>query len=154
MHVYKCMYCVTCWVATAICQNCIYCLHFVIKCAGFEIWYFVSYQKEQCSKRCVLQTEFALNGAALMHCYCFNQDSPKFNTRNIFLMQVAVWHALLPYFNWQEMYWPWLEMCNSDRVLEYSAVTVMIDHENDDRGKKKFWLVIAALWAVPWALIV
>ncbi len=23
-------------------------------------------------------------------------------------------------------------MCNSDRVLDYSAVTVMIDHENDD----------------------
>ncbi len=27
-------------------------------------------------------------------------------------------------------------MCSSDRVLEYSAVTVMIDHENDDRGEK------------------
>ncbi len=26
-------------------------------------------------------------------------------------------------------------MCNSDRVLEYSAVTAMIDHENDDCGK-------------------
>ncbi len=25
-------------------------------------------------------------------------------------------------------------MCNSDRVLEYSAVTAMIDHENDDCG--------------------
>ncbi len=29
-------------------------------------------------------------------------------------------------------------MCNSDRVLEYSAVTAMIDHENDDREKKIF----------------
>ncbi len=28
-----------------------------------------------------------------------------------------------------------LGMCNSDRVLEYSAVTAMIDHENDDREK-------------------
>ncbi len=28
-------------------------------------------------------------------------------------------------------------MCNSDRVLEYSAVTAMIDHENDDREKNK-----------------
>ncbi len=28
-----------------------------------------------------------------------------------------------------------LGMCNSDRLLEYSAVTVMIDHENDDRGE-------------------
>ncbi len=27
-------------------------------------------------------------------------------------------------------------MCNSDRVLKSSAVTAMIDHENDDRGKK------------------
>ncbi len=27
-------------------------------------------------------------------------------------------------------------MCNSDRLLEYSAVTAMIDHENDDRGGK------------------
>ncbi len=26
-------------------------------------------------------------------------------------------------------------MCNSDRVLKSSAVTAMIDHENDDRGK-------------------
>ncbi len=40
-----------------------------------------------------------------------------------------------------------LGMCNSDRVLEYSAVTVMIDHENDDHGKIHFWLVIAALWS-------
>ncbi len=31
-----------------------------------------------------------------------------------------------------------LGMCNSDRVLEYSAVTVMIDHENDDHGKIHF----------------
>ncbi len=30
-------------------------------------------------------------------------------------------------------------MCNSDQVLKYSAVTVMIDHENNDRGKKKIW---------------
>jgi len=29
-----------------------------------------------------------------------------------------------------------LGMCNSDQVLEYLAVTAMIDHEND-RGKKK-----------------
>ncbi len=28
-------------------------------------------------------------------------------------------------------------MCNSDRVLEYLAVTTMIDHKNDDRKKKK-----------------
>ncbi len=28
-----------------------------------------------------------------------------------------------------------LAMCNSDRVLGYSAATAMIDHENDDRGK-------------------
>ncbi len=27
-----------------------------------------------------------------------------------------------------------LGMCNSDQALEYSAVTAMIDHENDDRG--------------------
>ncbi len=34
-----------------------------------------------------------------------------------------------------------LEMCNSDRVLEYSAVTAMIDHENDDRRKNNSdWL--------------
>ncbi len=26
-------------------------------------------------------------------------------------------------------------MCNSDRELEYLAVTVMIDHENDDRDR-------------------
>ncbi len=47
-----------------------------------------------------------------------------------------------------------LGMCNSDRVLEYSAVTAMVDHENDDRGFfifYKFRLVIAALWAAPWA---
>ncbi len=34
-----------------------------------------------------------------------------------------------------KLYWR-LVMCSSDRVLEYSAVTVMIDHENDDRGEK------------------
>ncbi len=28
-----------------------------------------------------------------------------------------------------------LGMCNSDRVLAYSAVAAMIDHENDDRKK-------------------
>ncbi len=28
-------------------------------------------------------------------------------------------------------------MCNSNQVLEYLAVTAMIDHENDDREKKK-----------------
>ncbi len=28
-------------------------------------------------------------------------------------------------------------MCNSDWVLDYSAETAMIDHENDDRGEKK-----------------
>ncbi len=27
-------------------------------------------------------------------------------------------------------------MCNSDQVLEFSAVTAMIDHENNDRGEK------------------
>ncbi len=27
-------------------------------------------------------------------------------------------------------------MCNSDRGLEYSAVTALIDHENDDHGEK------------------
>ncbi len=45
-------------------------------------------------------------------------------------------------------------MCNSDRLLEYSAVTAMIGHENDDRGGKKFSLDKAALWAAPWALII
>ncbi len=35
----------------------------------------------------------------------------------------------------QEMYS--LGMCNSDRLLEYSAVTAMINHENDDRGRGK-----------------
>ncbi len=41
-----------------------------------------------------------------------------------------------------------LGMCNCDRVLDYPAVTAMIDHENDDRGGivllyciKKFWLL-------------
>ncbi len=29
-----------------------------------------------------------------------------------------------------------LGMCNSDRVLEYSSVTAMIDHENNDHGGK------------------
>ncbi len=33
------------------------------------------------------------------------------------------------------------------------ARDAMIDHENDDRVKQ-FWLVIEALWAAPWALIV
>ncbi len=47
-----------------------------------------------------------------------------------------------------------LGMCNSDQALDYSAVTAMIDHENGDRGGKKFWLVIAALWVAPWALII
>ncbi len=39
--------------------------------------------------------------------------------------------------------WFLLGMCNSDRVLEYSAVTAMIDHENDDheKKKKKIWLL-------------
>ncbi len=45
-------------------------------------------------------------------------------------------------------------MCNSDQVIECSAVTAMIDHENDDRGGKNPRLVIAALFAAPWALIV
>ncbi len=32
-------------------------------------------------------------------------------------------------------------MCNSDRVLEYSAVTAMNDHEDDDHGKiQSDWL--------------
>ncbi len=30
-----------------------------------------------------------------------------------------------------------LGMCNINRVLEYSAVTAMIDHENYDRGEKQ-----------------
>ncbi len=29
-------------------------------------------------------------------------------------------------------------MCNSDGVLDYSAVTAMIDHENYNRGETKF----------------
>ncbi len=32
------------------------------------------------------------------------------------------------------MYGNQLGMCNCDRVLDYPAVTAMIDHENDDRG--------------------
>ncbi len=32
-------------------------------------------------------------------------------------------------------------MCNSDRLLDYLAVTAMIDHENDDRGEKLFRLL-------------
>ncbi len=32
-------------------------------------------------------------------------------------------------------------MCNSDQLLDYSAVTAMIDHENDDRGENNSdWL--------------
>ncbi len=35
-------------------------------------------------------------------------------------------------------FWVWeLGMCNSDWVLKYSAMTAIIDHENDDREKKK-----------------
>ncbi len=46
-----------------------------------------------------------------------------------------------------------LGMCNSDRVLstrprqQWSIMKTMIV------GKKKFWLVIAALWVAHWALI-
>ncbi len=32
-------------------------------------------------------------------------------------------------------------MCNNDRVLEFSAVTAMIDYENDDRGINFFFFL-------------
>ncbi len=42
---------------------------------------------------------------------------------------------------WEETWWRCtLGMCNSDRVLNYSAETTIFDHENDDRGVKKIMI--------------